>query len=206
MRWHEVTRRAARRIRAVAAPAGGVELQIVRTVPEHIYKAVPRGDFGILETYLRALRAPSGSSISRTSSSGHPRSRRARRQARQPAVARLPDLRRAARHAEQRRGQHARHARRADRGRRRRGPRRRGALYARSGVRADPIYVHAKVGIIDDHWLTIGSANLNEHSLFNDTEMNIVSHDPTLARRTRLRLWAEHLERPLERSGAIRSR
>ena len=67
-------------------------------------------------------------------------------------------------------------------------------LYARSGPVADPIYVHAKVAIVDDRWLTIGSANLNEHSLFNDTEMNVVAHDPDLARRTRLRLWAEHLE------------
>src|SRR5205823_6253572 len=68
------------------------------------------------------------------------------------------------------------------------------SLYARSGPRADPIYVHAKVAIVDDRWLTIGSANLNEHSLFNDTEMNVVAHDPELARRTRQRLWAEHLE------------
>ena len=72
------------------------------------------------------------------------------------------------------------------------------ALYARSGPRADPVYVHAKIAIVDDRWLTIGSANLNEHSLFNDTEMNVVAHDPELARRTRLRLWAEHLERPAE--------
>ena len=44
--------------------------------------------------------------------------------------------------------------------------------------------------------LPIGSANLNEHSLFNDTEVNIANQDPALARSTRLRLWAEHLERP----------
>jgi phosphatidylserine/phosphatidylglycerophosphate/cardiolipin synthase-like enzyme len=68
-------------------------------------------------------------------------------------------------------------------------------LYARAAQAADPIYVHAKIGIVDDRWLTIGSANLNEHSLFNDTELNVVTHDPTLARRTRLSLWAEHLER-----------
>jgi phosphatidylserine/phosphatidylglycerophosphate/cardiolipin synthase-like enzyme len=72
------------------------------------------------------------------------------------------------------------------------------ALYAREGAHADPIYVHAKVGIVDDRWLTLGSANLNEHSLFNDTEMNVVAHDPDLARRTRLRLWAEHLELPAD--------
>jgi len=71
-------------------------------------------------------------------------------------------------------------------------------IYARSGARADPIYVHAKVGIVDDAWITIGSANLNEHSLFNDTEMNLVVHDPDLASHTRRRLWAEHLELPIE--------
>jgi phosphatidylserine/phosphatidylglycerophosphate/cardiolipin synthase-like enzyme len=71
-------------------------------------------------------------------------------------------------------------------------------LYARQGARAAPIYVHAKVGIVDDRWLTIGSANLNEHSLFNDTELNVVGWEPTLARGTRKRLWAEHLELPLE--------
>jgi phosphatidylserine/phosphatidylglycerophosphate/cardiolipin synthase-like enzyme len=54
--------------------------------------------------------------------------------------------------------------------------------------------VHAKVGIVDDRWLTIGSANLNAHSLLNDTELNVVCQDPDLVRDTRLRLWAEHLE------------
>ena len=57
------------------------------------------------------------------------------------------------------------------------------------------MYVHAKVGIVDDAWLTIGSANLNEHSLFNDSEMNVVTCDEALARETRLRLWSEHLDR-----------
>jgi phosphatidylserine/phosphatidylglycerophosphate/cardiolipin synthase-like enzyme len=61
-----------------------------------------------------------------------------------------------------------------------------------------PVYVHAKIGIVDDEWLTLGSANLNEHSLFNDTEVNVVARDPVLARGVRLGLWAEHLERPVE--------
>ncbi|MGH2894920.1 MAG: phospholipase D-like domain-containing protein, partial [Solirubrobacteraceae bacterium] len=60
--------------------------------------------------------------------------------------------------------------------------------------RADPVYVHAKVGVIDDRYLIVGSANLNAHSLFNDTEMCVVTDDATLARDTRMRLWAEHLE------------
>jgi len=63
-----------------------------------------------------------------------------------------------------------------------------------SGHRDDRLYVHAKVGIVDDRWLTVGSANLNAHSLLNDTEMNLVTDDARLARETRVRLWAEHLE------------
>jgi len=70
-------------------------------------------------------------------------------------------------------------------------------LRSRTGNRTDPLYVHAKVGIVDDRWLTVGSANLNAHSLMNDTEMNVVTDDPELARNTRERLWAEHLELPL---------
>jgi phosphatidylserine/phosphatidylglycerophosphate/cardiolipin synthase-like enzyme len=57
------------------------------------------------------------------------------------------------------------------------------------------VYVHAKIGIVDDRWLTLGSANLNEHSLFNDTEVNVVTCDAGIARKTRLRLWSEHLQR-----------
>ncbi|PZS22518.1 MAG: phospholipase, partial [Pseudonocardiales bacterium] len=60
------------------------------------------------------------------------------------------------------------------------------------------VYVHAKIAVVDDEWLTLGSANLNEHSFFNDSEMNVVTCDPRLARETRLRLWAEHLELSIE--------
>jgi phosphatidylserine/phosphatidylglycerophosphate/cardiolipin synthase-like enzyme len=67
-------------------------------------------------------------------------------------------------------------------------------ILSRTGERDGPLYVHAKIGIVDDTWLAVGSANLNEHSLFNDTEVDVVTCDPALARATRLRLWAEHLE------------
>jgi phosphatidylserine/phosphatidylglycerophosphate/cardiolipin synthase-like enzyme len=56
------------------------------------------------------------------------------------------------------------------------------------------VYVHAKVGIVDDVWLTVGSANLNSHSFFNDTEVNAVVRDPGFVRAARLRLWSEHLD------------
>jgi phosphatidylserine/phosphatidylglycerophosphate/cardiolipin synthase-like enzyme len=68
-------------------------------------------------------------------------------------------------------------------------------IQSRTGNRSGPLYVHAKIGIVDDAWLAVGSANLNEHSLFNDSEVDVITCDPRLARDTRLRLWAEHLER-----------
>ena len=71
-------------------------------------------------------------------------------------------------------------------------------IRARSGNTSDRVYVHAKVGIVDDRWLTLGSANLNAQSFFNDSEVNVVSCDAALARDTRLRLWAAHLERDID--------
>jgi phosphatidylserine/phosphatidylglycerophosphate/cardiolipin synthase-like enzyme len=68
------------------------------------------------------------------------------------------------------------------------------SLFALGERGPQQVYVHSKIGIVDDRWLTIGSANLNEHSLFNDTEANVVTCDANLARETRLRLWSEHLQ------------
>src|SRR5207237_5515825 len=68
------------------------------------------------------------------------------------------------------------------------------ALYQAGARPPQSVYVHAKIGLVDDRWLTIGSANLNEHSLFNDTDMNLVVADEALAAALRRRLWTEHLE------------
>ena len=54
--------------------------------------------------------------------------------------------------------------------------------------------MHAKVAVVDDRVLIVGSANLNDHSMFNDTEAALVTDDAELAADTRRRLWAEHLE------------
>ena len=56
-----------------------------------------------------------------------------------------------------------------------------------------PIYVHAKVAVVDDAWATAGSANLNGRGLATDSEINISTTDSATARELRLRLWAEHL-------------
>lgn len=56
-----------------------------------------------------------------------------------------------------------------------------------------PIYVHAKVGIVDDRWATAGSANLNSRGVSHDAEMNLAVLDNDFARALRLSLWAEHV-------------
>jgi len=68
----------------------------------------------------------------------------------------------------------------------------------RAGV---PVYVHAKVTIIDDTWCTVGSDNLNMRSWTYDTEISCAVLDGSgrgnaPARRLRLALCREHLERP----------
>jgi phosphatidylserine/phosphatidylglycerophosphate/cardiolipin synthase-like enzyme len=56
-----------------------------------------------------------------------------------------------------------------------------------------PVYLHAKVAVIDDEWLTVGSANLNNRGLITDGEMNVAVRDTALAKGLRVDLWAEHL-------------
>jgi phosphatidylserine/phosphatidylglycerophosphate/cardiolipin synthase-like enzyme len=202
MRWHEVTGEALAPVRPSAA-SGDLDVQIVRTVPEKIYTATPRGDFRILESYIRAIQAaerfiyienqflwsPEIEAVLRDKILNPPR----------------PDFRlllllpsKPNSGADDTRGVLGDLIEADDDAADDTGRLLACTLFARSRNLTDPIYIHAKIAIIDDNWLTLGSANLNEHSLFNDTEMNIVTRDPDLARNTRLRLWAEHLELPLE--------
>ncbi len=181
------------------APAGDLELQVVRTVPENLYDFLPNGDFRILEAYTRALR--SARTLVYLESQflwstdivdiledklRHPPSDDFR------VVVLLPA--KPNNGADSTRGQLSVLAA-ADNGA---GRFLAATISSLSGRLSGALYVHAKIGIVDDAWLTVGSANLNEHSFFNDSEMNVVSCDPELARETRLRLWAEHLERPIE--------
>jgi phosphatidylserine/phosphatidylglycerophosphate/cardiolipin synthase-like enzyme len=198
MRWQEVTGEELASSET-PQPMGDVELQIVRTVPEHVYAARPDGDFRVLESYVRALRSaqrliylenqflwsPEIAEILRDKLLSPPAD-----DFRLLIV--LPAKPNAG--GDDTRGMLAELVE-ADAGA---GRFLACTLFARAGRLADPVYVHAKIGIVDDAWLTLGSANLNDHSLFNDTEMNVVAHDEALARQTRLRLWAEHLELSIE--------
>jgi phosphatidylserine/phosphatidylglycerophosphate/cardiolipin synthase-like enzyme len=87
----------------------------------------------------------------------------------------------------------------------------RAAVYDVENDAAVPIYVHAKVCIVDDVWMTCGSDNFNRRSWTHDSEITCAAIDAThddrdprdpggsgvgarrLPRDLRLALWSEHL-------------
>ncbi len=193
MRWHELSGEQLGGAGEVAA-AGSSSVQVVRTVAEDMYAAVPRGDFRILESYVRAIRSARSYIYLENQFLWSPEvvGLLADKLRDPPSdefrlVLLLPA--RANNGQDDTAGQLGVLAA-ADAGNRLLAA----TIRSRTGSRDDRLYVHAKVAIVDDRWLTVGSANLNAHSLFNDTEMNVVTQDFALARDTRLRLWAEHLE------------
>lgn len=176
-------------------PAGELELQITRTVPAKTYRTLRRGDYSILASYIAALRSAESHVYLENQFLWSPEivDVLADKLRDPPSddfrlLVLLPA--RANDGADVSRGQVAALIHADD------GAERFLActVYARAGKLRDIVYVHGKVGIVDDRWLTAGSANLNAHSLFHDTEMNVACLDPELARGTRLRLWSEHLE------------
>jgi phosphatidylserine/phosphatidylglycerophosphate/cardiolipin synthase-like enzyme len=197
LRWEAVT---GERLEPPPAAAGddpgAVRAQLVRTVPERVYPALPGGDFRILEAYVRALRsaerlvylesqflwAPELVGIL-ADKLRNPPSDEFRMVVLLPARAKNGD--------DDTRGQLGvlvdadRHERLL-------------ACSLFQPRRVEQVYVHAKVAVVDDRWLCIGSANLNDHSLFNDTEVCVITCDEELARSTRLRLWREHLDRDVD--------
>lgn len=56
-----------------------------------------------------------------------------------------------------------------------------------------PIYVHAKLMIVDDEVMLIGSANMDNISFFRSSELVAVIKDKRVAQTTRNRLFQEHL-------------
>jgi phosphatidylserine/phosphatidylglycerophosphate/cardiolipin synthase-like enzyme len=203
LRWKEVTGEPLEPLQPEPAAAGSVTAQLIRTVPEKIYRSLPRGEFTILAAYLGALLAAKqlvylenqflwSSEVVAILRDKllHPPCDEFR------IVLVLPS--RPNNGADDTRGQLGVLVE-ADGGA---GRFLACTLYAPGRPQSEKIYVHAKIGIVDDRWLTIGSANLNEHSLFNDTEVNVVVQDEALAQATRRRLWAEHLSLREDELGA----
>ncbi len=92
------------------------------------------------------------------------------------------------------------------------------AIYDVENLEGTPVYVHAKVVIIDDVWAMVGSDNLNRRSWTHDSELSCAVLDATrdhrepldpadlgdgartFARDLRLELAREHLDRPADGS------
>jgi len=201
LRWCEVADEDLRTTPlAEMTPAGEQTVQLVRTIPQGVYERVQRGDYRILEAYVRALRSARHLIYIENQFLWSPEIIEilAGKLANPPSddfriVALLPV--RPNNGADVTRGQ-AGALMRVDDGA---GRFIACSIYAQ-GESGDPIpvYVHSKVCIVDDRWLTLGSANLNERSLFNDSEVNITCDDAALATEVRERLWAEHLEMPID--------
>ncbi len=180
------------------APAGETGVQLLRTVPDKTYGFAPRGEFSILDGYLRALRSARKFIYLENQFLWSP-------EITEVLIDKLhtpPDddfrvvlllPRKPSNGADTTRGQLGRLLDAEDGGRRLLAT----TISTHDGNDSAPVYVHAKIGVVDDEWMTIGSANLNEHSLFNDTEVNIATDDRELIHATRLRLWSEHLRHPV---------
>jgi phosphatidylserine/phosphatidylglycerophosphate/cardiolipin synthase-like enzyme len=185
-----------------AARGEGVEAQLVRTVPERLYDPCRDGEWSILESYLRALQTAERLVYLESQFLWSPEltfvlADKLRRPPHDDfrVIALLPSHPNNG--ADDSRGQIGLLID-ADKKSGDDTTRFLACTLYQPGPGGHPVYVHSKAAVIDDAWLTVGSANLNEHSLFNDTEANVVVRDPALACELRLRLWEEHLERPRE--------
>jgi phosphatidylserine/phosphatidylglycerophosphate/cardiolipin synthase-like enzyme len=82
------------------------------------------------------------------------------------------------------------------------------ALYSIENRAGTPIYVHAKVCVVDDTWTCVGSDNINMRSWTHDSELSVAIVDDVPAggfgRALRLRLHREHLERTLDDDADVR--
>ena len=192
LRWNAVT---GEQLSPPTEPkeAGTSRVQFIRTVPENCYPALPRGSFSILETYARAIQSAERFIYIESQYLWSPEIVQLLcDKVRKPPSDRfrllivLPGAPYGG--ADDTRGALGDLI---DAG----GDRVLGCgLYAPAGRLADLIYVHAKVAVFDDRLLIVGSANLNDHSMFNDSEAAIVTDDAELVADTRQWLWAEHLE------------
>jgi phosphatidylserine/phosphatidylglycerophosphate/cardiolipin synthase-like enzyme len=69
------------------------------------------------------------------------------------------------------------------------------AAYGLENHAGVPVYVHAKVCIVDDTWASTGSDNFSRRSWTHDSELTAVVLDEAYACDLRLTLAAEHLDR-----------
>lgn len=198
-RWNAVTGEDLAPIDTIANPDWDTRAQIIRTIPEGMYPFAPGGIFGIRHALLGAIRGASRYIYLENQYLWAPDIVEALLEAMNRPHAHpfrivvvLPARAYTGKYDND---AHVKALRAADRGREifhaysiyTSGP-----ASGISGHHALPIYVHGKVSIIDDEWLSVGSANLNQRGLATDAEMNVQALTPA-AGDLRCALWAEHL-------------
>lgn len=67
------------------------------------------------------------------------------------------------------------------------------SFYGLENAAGTPVYVHAKVCVIDDQWASVGSDNFNRRSWTHDSEVSAAVCDAAYARELRATLAREHL-------------
>jgi phosphatidylserine/phosphatidylglycerophosphate/cardiolipin synthase-like enzyme len=70
------------------------------------------------------------------------------------------------------------------------------AFYWLESPESVPVYVHAKVCVIDDQWASVGSDNFNRRSWTHDSELSAAVCEPGYAKSLRLTVSREHLGLP----------
>jgi phosphatidylserine/phosphatidylglycerophosphate/cardiolipin synthase-like enzyme len=68
-----------------------------------------------------------------------------------------------------------------------------GPISSDDGGEPRHVYVHAKVGLVDDAWATVGSTNIATRSFYGDTELNASFWHPDTVRGFRRDLLREHI-------------
>jgi phosphatidylserine/phosphatidylglycerophosphate/cardiolipin synthase-like enzyme len=196
-------------------PAGPLAVQIVRTYPAKNppFPFAPKGERSVARAYLKAFRRARSliyledqylwsDEISGVLAAALRRSPELRLIA---VVPRFPDSDGILSGPPNRIGQQVALRRIREAGRER------VAFYDLENDKGFPIYVHAKVCVVDDVWATVGSDNMNRRSWTHDSELSCAVLDsrrdgrsPTdpggmgdgarvFARELRLELWREHL-------------
>ena len=70
------------------------------------------------------------------------------------------------------------------------------AVYGIENHAGTPVYVHAKVCVVDDTWATVGSDNINLRSWTHDSELSLAVLDETPRRARAARPGRSRRRRP----------
>jgi cardiolipin synthase A/B len=180
----------------VTRPCGSSDVQIARTIRAGSYDDLPAGEQSVLEQYLGAIDAATDAIYVENQFFGYAPGFAALERALARGVEVIAVVPKAPLREVKEARAHPRsaelYAQLAALGRHERFTL--AGLVAMDGPgRYRDVYVHAKMAIVDDAWVTIGSANFERRSFERHTELNATCWDARVAGALRRDLFAEHL-------------